>query len=292
MSAELHRLIDATGGGCCVVRGDGTIEAASPGFLALTGAPQQLAGQAPSAVFAELPALDRLGAAVNEQSPVFRHVGADGVGRELAAAYVLNTGGVAGGVLVLVDRSGEARLRRGQVRLSREIDDLEAQLAERQRQPQRSRIRSMPELIGRLEEAVMRSRRYKHDVSCISLQIEMPIDLEHHEDLAKRIGETLVGCVRGVDELGSASVRRESSPELSTAHRWVFVLPHTPLAGGEIVATRVLTRLAGIDLARVGLGVAQVGAEEAGSAAVERADQASAQALESGGGVLLAVALI
>ncbi|PRQ07997.1 hypothetical protein [Enhygromyxa salina] len=282
MSAELHRLIDATGGGCCVIRADGTIDAASPGFLALAGAPPRVAGQLPSALIEELPALDQLRAAVDAQTPVFRHVGADGVGHELAAAYVPDVGGAAGGVLVLVDRSSEARLRRGQVRLNREIDDLEAQLAQRQRQPQRSRIRSMPELNGRLEEALMRGRRYKHDVSCISVQIEMPAGSEAHDDeLVQTVGETLIGCVRGVDDLGCADLRH-----------WIFVLPHTPLAGGEIVATRVRTRLAGIELNRVGLGVAQVGGEEPGSAAIDRADQASAQALESGGGVLLAVALI
>jgi hypothetical protein len=282
MSAELHKLIDATGGGCCVLGADGTIEAASPGFLALSGAPTQIAGQRPSAMIEELPAIDQLSAAVDAQSPVFRHVGADGVGRELAAAYVLNEGGGAGGVLILVDRSGEARLRRGHVRLGREIDDLEAKLAERSRQPQRSRVRSLPELLGRLDEALMRGRRYKHDVSCIAIHIEVDAASDELRDtLRKTIAETLIGCVRGVDDLGGADI-----------DHWICVLPHTPLAGGEIVATRVRTRLTGIDLARVGIGVAQVGPEEPGSAAIERADQASAQALEAGGGVLLAVALI
>jgi PAS domain-containing protein len=275
---ELHELIDATGGGCCVVRADGTIDAASPGFLALTGAPQQIAGLLPSALVEELPTLDQLGPAVAPESPVFRHVGADGIGRELAAAYVRNVGGAPGGVLLLVDRSGEARLRRDHVRLDRQIDDLKAELAQREREPRRPRIRSMSELAGRLEEALMRGRRYHHEVSIIAIQIDVDTV---SDELAKTIGETLIGCVRGVDDLGRAD-----------AKHWILVLPHTPLAGGEIVATRVQIRLAGIDLARVGVGVAQVGGEEPGSVAVERADQAGAQALESGGGVLLAVALV
>jgi hypothetical protein len=279
MSAELHELIDATGGGCCVLRADGTIDTASLGFLALTGAPPQVAGQLPTALIVELPGLDQLGSAVDAESPVFRHVGADGVGRELAAAYVSKVGGASGGVLILVDRSGEARLRRGQVRLGREIDDLKAELAERERQPRRPRIRSMSELAGRLSEALMRGRRYKHDVSILAIQIDdtdaMP------DERAKAIGETLIGCVRGVDDIGCADPKH-----------WIMLLPHTPLAGGEIVATRVQTRLAGLDLPRVGVGVAQVGTEEPGSVAVERADQASAQALETGAGVLLAVALV
>jgi hypothetical protein len=275
---ELHDLIDATGGGCCVLRADGTIDTASLGFLALTGAPPQVAGQLPTALIVELPALDQLDSIVDAQSPVFRHVGADGVGRELAAAYVAKPGGGSGGVLILVDRSGEARLRRGQVRLGREIDDLKAELAERERQPRRPRIRSMSELAGRLTDALMRGRRYKHDVSIIAIQIDTDAI---QDELATAIGEALIGCVRGVDDIGCADPKH-----------WIMLLPHTPLAGGEIVATRVQTRLAGLDLARVGVGVAQVGTEEPGSVAVERADQASAQALETGAGVLLAVALV
>ena len=106
MTTELFELIDATGGGGCQLRGDGTIEAASPGFLSLTGAPAQVAGERVASLLAELPALDQLPEVIEAETPVFRQVGADGIGRELAAAYVRGRA-----TLLIVDRSGEARLR-------------------------------------------------------------------------------------------------------------------------------------------------------------------------------------
>ena len=273
MTTELFELIDATGGGGCQLRVDGTIEAASPGFIALTGAPAGVSGSSVSSLLAELPALDQLPEMIEAETPVFRQVGADGIGRELAAAYVRGRG-----VLLIVDRSGEARLRRSEVRLGRQIDDLKAELAAREREPRRARIRSMAELARRLDEALMRSRRYRHEVTIISIQLSGDEPLGER---ARAIGETLVACVRGVDDLGRVD-----------ASHWILVLPHTPLAGGEVVAKRILERLAKLELHAVGLGVAQAGPEEAASAAVERADQAGAQALESGGGLLLAVALV
>ncbi len=276
MTAGVHQLIDATGGGCCELRSDGTIAAASPGFFALTGAPEAVDGLAASALLRELPDLEQLSDVIEADSPVFRQIGADGIGRELAAARVLGSEGTS--TLVLVDRSGEARLRRKQARLGRQIDDLKAELAAREREPRRPRIRSMAELARRLDEALMRSRRYQHHVTIISIEIDAA---EQIGERAPVIGEKLVGCVRGVDDLGRVDDRH-----------WVLVLPHTPLAGGEVVATRIQTRLAELELSKVGVGVAQVGAEEAGSTAVGRADQAAMQALEKGGGMLLAVALV
>lgn len=276
MTAGVHQLIDATGGGCCELASDGTIVSASPGFVALTGAPEPLVGLEPKAFVRELPVLERLGEAVESDSSVFRQIGADGIGRELAAALVSGEGEAR--FLVLVDRSGEARLLRKQARLGRQVDDLKAELAAREREPRRPRIRSMAELARRLDEALMRSRRYHHHVTIISIEIraEQPLG-----ERAAVVGEKLVGCVRGVDDLGRVDEKH-----------WVLVLPHTPLAGGEVVATRVQTRLAELELTQVGVGVAQVGDEEAGSAALGRADQAALQALEKGGGMLLAVALV
>lgn len=283
MTAGVHELIDATGGGCCRLRPDHKIDSASPGFRALTGAPAELDGLDPTKLIRELPILDQLAAVVDAESPVFRQVGADGIGRELAAALVREPDG--GGTLILVDRSGEARLRRSQARLGRQIDDLKAELAAREREPRRPQIRSMAELARRLDEALMRSRRYGHQVTIVSIQIEAGVSIqleagEPVEDQARAIGESLIGCVRGVDDLGRVD-----------ATHWVVVLPHTPLAGGEVVATRVHGRLSELGLAMVGVGVAQIGSDEAGSDAVDRADQAGAQALENGGGLLLAVAL-
>lgn len=273
MTTELFELIDATGGGACLLREDETVEIASSGFVALTGAPREHVGVRLSTLLAELPGLDQLPEEIVAETPVFRQVGADGIGRELAAAYVHGRR-----ILLVVDRSGEARLRRNEARLDRQIDDLKAELAAREREPRRPRIRSMAELARRLDEALMRSRRYKHEITIVSIQIASDEPLGER---ARDIGETLVSCVRGIDDLGRVD-----------ASHWILILPHTPLAGGEVVARRILDRLAALELNRAGLGVAQAGAEEAGSATVERADQAGAQALEAGGGLLLAVALV
>lgn len=276
MTASVHELIDATGGGCCLVRDDGTIESASAGFRTLTGAPEAANGVALASVLPELPALAALPPTIAAEAPVFRQVGVDGVGRELAAALVPSDAGPA--TLILSDRSGEARLRRSQARLGRQIDDLKAEIAAREREPRRPRVRTMAELARRLDEELMRARRYQHQVTIISIRIQSEEPLGEQATL---VGEKLVGCVRGVDDLGRVDDQH-----------WVLVLPHTPLAGGEVVATRIQSRLSEIGLDTVGIGVAQVGGEEAGSDAVERADQTATQALDGGGGMLLAVALV
>jgi hypothetical protein len=277
MTAALHELIDATGGGCCRLRADSTIDSASPGFVALVGARNELTGLHPHAVLAELPALSQLPASISTDAPIFRQVGSDGLGRELAAALVRDHG-ESGAMLLLVDRSGEARLRRSQARLGRQIEDLKAELAARDQEPHRPRIRSMSELIRRLDESLARAHRYGHAVTIVAVQIESEQDAP--PDREKRVGDSLLGCVRGVDDLGRVD-----------ANDWVVALPHTPLAGGEVVAKRIHERLSGIGLTKVGVGVAQVGLDEPGAVAVERAEQAAGQAMESGGGLLLGVAL-
>ncbi len=135
----------------------------------------------------------------------------------------------------------------------------------------------MSELATRLDEALMRARRYQHAVTIAVLRLAAPPEPGHGPTL----GKTVIACVRGVDDLGRVA-----------DDHWVLVLPHTDLAGGEIVSKRVAGKLEGLELGPLGIGVAQVGAEEPGSAAVERAEQVCAQALEAGGGVLLAVALV
>jgi hypothetical protein len=277
MTASLHELIDATGGGCCRLRSDGTIDSASPGFVALVGARSEVAGLHPHAVLAELPALAQLPPTISNEVAVFRQVGSDGLGRELAAALIRDRNGEAGSMLVLVDRSGEARLRRSQARLGRQIDDLKAELSARDQEPHRPRIRALSELIRRLDESLARAHRYGHAVTVVAVRIE-PAELLPEQE--KLVGEKLLGCVRGVDDLGRAEV-----------HDWVVALPHTPLAGGEIVAKRIHERLGELGLTKVGVGVAQVGLDEPGVVAVDRAEQAAMQAMESGGGLLLAVAL-
>lgn len=277
MHALMFQVIDATGGGACRLRPDGTIEVASPGFSALTGA-KQPAGVELRHLIRELGELDALPDQLEGDSPVFRQVGADGVGRELAVARLPDDDGE-GSWLVLVDRSGEARLRRSQTRLDRQIDDLKAELAARERAPRRPRIRSMAELARRLDEALMRARRYRHHVTIMAIRVELPEEVT--AERAGEIGEAIVNAVRGVDDLGRVDPQH-----------WILVLPHTDIAGGEVVGKRIQSRLADFEVPALGLGLAQVGPEEAGSAAVERADQACSQAIEDGGGLLLAVALV
>lgn len=277
MTASLHELIDATGGGCCRLRSDGTIDSASPGFVVLVGARSELAGLEPHAVLAELPALAQLPAAINAEAPMFRQVGSDGLGRELAAALVRDRNGESGSILLLVDRSGEARLRRSQARLGRQIEDLKAEISARDHEPHRPRIRTMSELVRRLDEALARAHRYGHAVTIVAAQIESDEALAERDKL---VGEKMLGCVRGVDDLGRVD-----------ASAWIVALPHTPLAGGEVVAKRVHERLGELGLTKVGVGVAQVGLDEPGAIAIDRAEQAATQAMESGGGILLAVAL-
>ncbi|NVB38671.1 hypothetical protein G6O69_12590 [Pseudenhygromyxa sp. WMMC2535] len=272
----IFELVDATGGGACRLRPDGGIEAISPGFAALCAASGEVTGRQASELLAELPALDSLGPRVSADAEVFRAVGSDGVGRELSAARIEDPEGA---WLVLVDRSGEARLRRTRDRLGRQIDDLKAELAARERAPRRAQVRSMVDLARRLDEALARARRYQHPVSVIAIAV----DLGQLPDpqLSTKIGETILASIRGVDDLGRVD-----------AGHWVLLLPHTPLAGAEVVGKRIQERLAALQVQAPGLGVAQAGREEAGSAVVERADQACSQAREGGGGMLLAVALV
>lgn len=277
MTASLHELIDATGGGCCRLLSDMTIDSASPGFVALVGARSSLAGLHPHAVLAELPALAQLPATITAEAPMFRQVGSDGLGRELAAALVRDHNGESGSMLLLVDRSGEARLRRAQARLGRQIEDLKAELAARDQEPHRPRIRSMSEVVRRLDEALARAHRYGHAVTIVAATIEPDEVLAERE---KQVGEKMLGCVRGVDDLGRVD-----------ASAWVVALPHTPLAGGEVVAKRVHERLGELGLTKIGVGVAQVGLDEPGAIAIDRAEQAATQAMEAGGGILLAVSL-
>jgi PleD family two-component response regulator len=95
------------------------------------------------------------------------------------------------------------------------------------------------------------------------------------------VGECLIGCVRGVDEIG----------RLADDH-WLLVLPHTNLEGGSVVGRRVSERLSVLKLGTIAIGCAQIGSDESAGKALERGDQACLDAIEHGGGLLLAVALV
>lgn len=267
-------LVDAAGGAVCRLRADGTMVEASQRFLALTGA-SSIADRSIHALLPDLPALAELPDHVSSETPALLQVGVDGIGRELSAARI-----AAGEhcFVVLSDRSNEASLRRREAKLDRQLTDLQADLAAREREPKRSRIRTMSELAARLDEALTRARRYKHDVTLLTVRVAAA----HAEAvLFGPVGECLIGCVRGVDDIG----------RLADDH-WLLVLPHTNLEGGSVVGKRVFDRLSALELGQIAVGCAQIGGEESGSKALERADQACLDALEHGGGLLLAVALV
>jgi hypothetical protein len=269
---QLFELIDASGGGCCRLGVDQTIATASRNFLALTGA-SEVSGRPPAELLGELPPLAELPAVIGATPVIVRVVGADGVGRELAIARVADATGETGGILLLGDRSGEAKAHRNEARLERQLDDLRAELVARERQPGRPPIRTMVDLMARLNEALMRAVRYKHDVTVAAVRVT-----EGRGD--RTVGEAILGCVRGVDDLGHAG-----------DDHWILVLPHTGLAGGEIVGKRVVAKLGALEIGPVAIGVAQIGPAEPSAAGIRRADLVCNQALENGGGVLLAVAL-
>lgn len=277
--AHALALVDAAGGGVCRLRADGTVIEASNHFLALTGVGSSngnsISGRSIHTLLPDLPALAELPDRVSIETPALLQVGADGVGRELSAARV-DAGEHC--FLVLTDRSNEASLRRREAKLGRQLADLQADLAAREREPRRSRIHRMPELAGRVDEALMRARRYKHDVTLLTVRVA-PADAETFS--SGPIGECLIGCVRGVDDIG----------RLGDDH-WLLVLPHTNLEGGSVVGKRVLDRLGVLKLGAIAIGCAQIGGDESAGKALERADQACLDALEHGGGLLLAVALV
>jgi len=62
--------------------------------------------------------------------------------------------------------------------------------------------------------------------------------------------------------------------------------------GAAVVGKRVLERGGALDVGILAIGCAQVGPDELAGKALERADQAALDALEQGGGQLLAVALV
>ena len=259
----LFKLVDSTGGGICQLQDDGRVGRVSPNFSALTGA-NDVSGKSPEEFLGEMPPLEEVAGAVDADTGVFRQLGSDGVVRELSPALVRV--GTASWLL-LVDRSSEARLRRRHARLGRQIDDLRAELEAHERAPMRARVRPMRELAARLDEALHRARRYKHDVTVLRVEL----DESESQDLSKDV----LGCVRNVDDVGRLG-----------QGSFAILLPHTDLPGGKIVAERIQSRLGG---GKLGVGVAQAQGDETGSALVQRSDQACQQALEKGGGVLLAV---
>jgi GGDEF domain-containing protein len=260
-------LIDATGGGACRLDEANRVVSCSRGFARLVG----LEGDGTGVMLAEavpaLPKLEEMPGRVGESSASFAQIGSDGVRRQLAPARIEIDGEP---WVVVVDRSREDKLARKQAQLGREIDDLKGELKARARAPAGPRVRTMRELAARLDEAMQRATRYKHEVTVVHVRCG--------ESPGADPAEILLACVRGVDDVGAAG---EGS--------YAILLPHTDLPGGDVVAKRIVGKLRdnGIDGAAVGVAQAHEGEKADGLAA--RADGACKQAHGQGGGVLLAV---
>lgn len=268
--SDFLAFVDALGNGVCGLRTDGTVDAISPGFTALTGLGDDTVGKPVSGLIEGLPALDGIAQHVADGGQI-RQIGPDGVARELIPVRAGRDDG-AGTWLVLIDRSGEEKLRRRQAQLGRKLADLRAELEARQRTPRRPGVRSMHELATRLDEAVQRARRYDHAVTVLRVQLDASKAAEGDVD------EGILGCIRAVDDAG-----------LVGDHDYAVVLPHTDLKGGKIVADRIGARLRDAGCDSVSVGAAQLQREEESSGLVARAEQACLQAVSQGGGILVAV---
>jgi len=269
--------VDALGSGACGLRVDGTVDAISAGFSDLTGSGDSAIGKKINDVLEALPPLDAIPQNAGGDELVFRQIGADGVARELTPVLLTRPTSAeikAGSWLVLLDRSGEARLRRRQAQLGRKLDDLRAELEARQRAPMQPGVLPMRELAARLDEAVRRAGRYEHAVTVL----RVGFDVTAGRDAEPDHGTELLGCIRAVDEVGAVGEQQ-----------YAVVLPHTDLAGGKIVAERIQGRLTGVGCSSVGVGVAQLQREEEAANLVARAEDACHQASTKGGGVLMAV---
>jgi hypothetical protein len=274
--SEFVTFIDALGHGVCGLRNDGKLDRLSTNFMALTGTDEDALGRTAGELLEELPALDAIPREARPSQPLFRQVGSDGVARELTAVLLpraKSSESDGGWWLVLIDRSREAQLRRHHDRLGRRLDDLRSELEARQRVPLAAAVRPMHEFAARLDEAVLRARRYEHAVTILRLRMDAA------DEAAERdLDPDVLGCIRAVDEAGMVDARD-----------YAVVLPHTDLVGGRIVGERLHRRLIGAGCTRVSVGAAQLQREEESATLVARADRACTQAAATGGGVLVAV---
>lgn len=270
--SPIFALLDASGSGVCRLGAGDTVQAASAGFRALTGLDDDCVGKSIAALLPDLPELGTVPERAAEDAPMFRQVGADGVARELVPVRIPSDA-EASPYLVLVDRSGVARLLRSQATLGRRLEDLQAELEARARSPERPRVRTMTDLATRLEDAISRARRYEHAVTCLRVRCG-----KGHPEALSSLDSTIMGCIRGVDEVGTVG-----------EGEYVVVLPHTDLAGGKVVAERVITRLGKQGHTAACVGAAQLIGDEGAHGLVRRAEAACDQADQRGGGVLLAV---
>lgn len=260
-------LVDAAGCGAAAVREDGTLAEVSDGFCELLGAGSALQGAALSALLPELPSLDDLPRRLGADSPVFVHAQPGGRRRVLAAASVELEGARC---LVLADRS-DGRHRRSQLHNAAGLKP-----AAQDDGPREGRIRPFSQMGERTAHALALARRYHHEVIVMRLELREEAGLEaHSSDLD--VDGIVLGCVRGVDDVGRAG-----------SGRYMLLLPDTNAAGAKSVASRIVSRMQGFGSPSI--GIAQSARDEGPAQLLERAERACALAGARGGGVEVAAA--
>ena len=258
-------LVDAAGCGAAIVREDGTLSEVSDGFCELLGSGAVLHGALLSALLPELPSLSDLPTRLGPDTPIFVHAQPGQRRRVLAAASVELDGAR---YLVLADRS-DGRHRRAQILNSVEFDGGQTDDA-----PRSARVRPFSQMGERTAHALALARRYHHEVCVMRLELNLPAGREHERrDLD--VDGIVLGCVRGVDDVGRAG-----------SGRYLLLLPDTDVAGAKAVASRIVSRMQGLD--GPSIGIAQSHPEEGPAELLERAETACHGAGARGGGVEVA----
>ena len=274
---HIHDLLDATGGGSCCLTTDAMTLSCSPGFIRLTGANlEHNPGVAIHSLLPGLAALENLSARVEADASHFVQIGSDGVARELCPALIPE--GADRYWLLLVDRTREARLLRNQGKLDRCIQNLQSELEVQEQMLRAPQLKTTRELARRLADSLQRSQRYGHALTVLSVQWADE-GAEMGEEIAG--GSVLLGCVRGVDDVGG-----------DQNHGFSVILPHTDLEGAKIVAQRIAQKLREEGLSKLGIGVAQAKKEEGARPLVERSRLACEQSFCGNEDVLLAVDVV
>lgn len=247
------------------MRKDGTLAEVSDGFCDLLGSGAHLHGAVLSALLPELPQLKDLPKRLGPDSPIFVHAQPGQRRRVLAAASVQIEGQR---YLVLADRS-DGRHRGSDIRHA--SGPLAAAGEEA---PRQGRVRPMSQMGERTAHALALARRYRHEL-CV-MRLEMPGQVR--AQLAPSdidVDGIVLGCVRGVDDVGRAA-----------PGRYMLLLPDTDVGGARAVAQRIVSRMQG--LGSPSIGIAQSHSQEGPSELLSRAEDACTVAGARGGGVEIA----
>ena len=132
----------------------------------------------------------------------------------------------------------------------------------------------MSQMGERTAHALALARRYRHEVCVMRLEMSGHVGGElGRSDLD--VDGIVLGCVRGVDDVGRAG-----------SGRYMLLLPDTDVGGARAVAQRIVSRMQG--LGSPSIGIAQSHPEEGPSDLLSRAEDACTIAGARGGGVEIA----